>query len=851
LRRNRLEKNREAKSLPTGEGTQEHLNRQIPPQAHTPMYLWHKYWSRKTWNVVGEFIKTYCPEGGIVFDPFAGSGITAMEALKNDRRAIVCDLNPIATEIIRLTIKPVNEVHLYEAFKRVEEKVKEKIEKLYFTLCRKCGREIVFDCAIWEDDQCLEIRYQSCPHCGDRREKECKLNRYDKDLLEKIEKKKIREWYPTNSLYYPDGRPFKEKQQYESIDQLFTKRNIQALAWLMEAIEEEPLKDLKDFLKMAFSSMVHLCSRMIAISNPTPTSHHTSFSSTGWTQHSYWYASRFMEQNVWNKFDSAINGHQGLIKAKAESNSYFKQIKIAPSLKQFLSGKGDVFIYNGSCLDLMPKITPSVADYIFTDPPYDASIQYGELSYMWISWLKLNGEYLKDILSNEIIRNERQHKDFGVYHSLLSRSFQEMFVVLKPGAFLTVTFHNPIFKVRNATIRAGVFAGFEFQKIHHQPLGQVSPKAMLQPFGSAQGDFYLRFNKHFHKAITKHQEIDAIRFENIVVETTIALLAERAEPTPYTIIINYIDPVLAKNGFFGSLHTGLDINTILKNHLDKEFVLLPTKVGGVEGKSWWFKDTSMVPHLNEIPLTERVEQTVYRKLNQIGRVTFTQIWDAVSTEFPNSLTSDSTSILDALKIYARQVSGGYWMLKPEIRQRVSQHSELIVILAVIGKSQGYDIWIGKREQSDKDNGLVARGKTLREYMTVNQLKVNNAKNQEVIEQIDLIWMEDDKIKAIFEVESTTGMTSALMRGSNVDKAVDKFMVIPGEREPEFRNKMTSPLFKEHFENENWKLIYFDKLRQTFSQEKNKTDIYKLINQHPLPTSAKKGKGLCSEQGRLF
>jgi hypothetical protein len=225
---------------------------------------------------------------------------------------------------------------------------------------------------------------------------------------------------------------------------------------------------------------------------------------------------------------------------------------------------------------------------------------------MWVSWLKMNGDYLEGILANEIIRNERQHKDFVVYHSLLSRCFQELFKVLVPGGYLTVTFHNPTFKVRNATIRAGVFAGFEFQKIHHQELARPSAKSLLQPFGSAQGDFYLRFNKLPIKTVSQPQEIDAIRFENIVVETTIALLAERAEPTPYTIIINYIDPVLAKNGFFGSLHTGLDINTVLKNHLDKEFVLLPVKVGGAEGKLWWFKDTSMVPHLNEIPLTERV-----------------------------------------------------------------------------------------------------------------------------------------------------------------------------------------------------------------------------------------------------
>ncbi len=122
-------------------------------------------------------------------------------------------------------------------------------------------------------------------------------------MLSKIELKKIKEWYPTNKLYYPDGSRLLKKEKYDSIDELFTKRNLQALAWLMEAIEEEPKKDLKDFLKIGFSSMVHLCSRMIAISNPiTEASHHTPFSSTGWTQHSYWYASSL----IWSKM-SGIN----------------------------------------------------------------------------------------------------------------------------------------------------------------------------------------------------------------------------------------------------------------------------------------------------------------------------------------------------------------------------------------------------------------------------------------------------------------------------------------------------------------------------------------------------------------
>ena len=39
-------------------------------------------------------LKAGCPENGTVFDPFGGSGTTALVALMNDRKAILCELNP-------------------------------------------------------------------------------------------------------------------------------------------------------------------------------------------------------------------------------------------------------------------------------------------------------------------------------------------------------------------------------------------------------------------------------------------------------------------------------------------------------------------------------------------------------------------------------------------------------------------------------------------------------------------------------------------------------------------------------------------------------------------------------------
>lgn len=812
-----------SKMPPIQDNESRHLNRNIPPLAHTPMYVWHKFWSRKTWNVVAEYIKTYSQEGDIVFDPFSGSGITALEALKNKRRAIACDLNPIATNILLYTIKPISPVEILDAFQRIDKKVKHKINELYLTHCRKCKAEFPFTCSIWKNHECKEIRYQACPDCGDRQEENCQLTDFDKQALANIELEDIKEWYPKNKLYYPDGKSFIKKEKYDSIDELFTKRNLKALAILMEAIEEEENKNIKEILKLGFSSMLHLCTKMMPVRPTRP------FSSV-WNEPSYWFVPHFMEQNVWQKFDSAVNGPQGIIRAKAESNQFFNKIKIATTLKKFLDDKYDIFIYTGSCLDLMSKIPDESVDFIFTDPPYDASIQFGELAYLWISWLKLDQNYLENLIANEIVRNERQEKDFTIYHSLLSNSFQKMFKVLKQNKYLTVTFHNPTFKVRNATIRAGIFSGFDFEKIHHQELARSSAKSLLQPFGSAQGDFYLRFHKpSFQKKSIQAEEIDEIRFERIVVETTTKLLAERAEPTPYTLIINYIDPVLAKHGFFSSLHTGLDIKNVLQKNLDNRFCLVEKTIGGSTGQLWWFNDPSIVEKLQQIPISERVEQTIFRKLRQKGNVTFTEMWEAIGMEFPNSLTTDSMSIKDALQIYAKQVRGGFWLLKPPIRQRVNQHNEIIVILALVGKRKGFDIWIGKNEQSGKDTGVVYRGKYLKDYTSLDSLVQIEVDNRSTVENIDLLWIAENKIKAAFEIESTTGMTGALLRGSNLDMDIPKYLVIPEEREIQFQNKMASPLFEQHFRKENWQVLYFDAIRNGYLKSKDQIDLDSFTN----------------------
>ena len=541
-----------------------------------------------------------------------------------------------------------------------------------------------------------------------------------------------------------------------------------------------------------------------------------------------------MEQNVWDKFESAVIGNQGIINAKGETERELPKVKITDDWEKVLSGEADVAVITGDCLELMEHMPDECVDYIFTDPPYDASIQYGELSYLWNAWLKEDFHYTEKLVTHEIIRNEHQRKSFDLYNSLLSSSFRGFFKVLRKSRHLTLTFHNPTFKVRNATVRAGVFAGFDYQKIHHQPLGQVSAKAMLQPFGSAQGDFYLRFEKPASKLVRQMEEITEERFRRIVIETCKKVIAERAEPTPYTFLINHIDPILAKEGLFGTLQTGLNVKTVLEDAIGKDFKLVKARLGSAEGEMWWLSDPVFVARLQETPLSERVEETVYRCLNERGRVTFTQVWDAVSQQFPNSLTSDSTSIKEALEVYARHVGKGFWMLKEEIRLHVSGHGEIIALLALIGRKKGYDIRIAKNEQRSA-GGVWAKNALLSSLVTVQPKKLNCVSNLKTVLDMDLLWLKGENVKSAFEVEATTTMTSALLRGSNIPKDVRKVMVIPEARESDFKRKMESPLFREHFDNESWNLAYFGALRQAFTKTKESTSIENLIGKK-LPPS---------------
>lgn len=114
----------------------------------------------------------------------------------------------------------------------------------------------------------------------------------------------------------------------------------------------------------------------------------------------------------------------------------------------------DGLISNQSMSDFN-NLTSNSIDYIFTDPPFGANLMYSELNFLRESWLRL----LTDN-KPEAIENKTQSKSTLDYQEIMSRCFSEFYRILKPGKWMTVEFSNTSAAVWNGIQTAIQREGF-------------------------------------------------------------------------------------------------------------------------------------------------------------------------------------------------------------------------------------------------------------------------------------------------------------------------------------------------------------------------------------------------------
>lgn len=228
------------------------------------------------------------------------------------------------------------------------------------------------------------------------------------------------------------------------------------------------------------------------------------------------------------------------------------------------------------------------------------------------------------------------------------------------------------------------------------------------------------------------------------------------------------------------------------------------------GDYWWFINPSEIINFPDRPLQDRLEETILSILRRKVSVKLDDILGELFRTYPNGLTPDPKGIKKVLEKFAYR-SAGNWKIKDVTIKNSTQHSEVIRQIVNIGKKANFSVYVGKREQPEvTENGTLLRD--LASIPTLESVKFRYDPRQlERIEMIDVIWLsQQNGIECIFEVENSTGFTSAIIRGSNIEKRTPKFMVIPENREKELQS-IQDPLFLTSFRENNWRYATYENI----------------------------------------
>lgn len=470
-----------------------------------PIYMAHAYHTKVPHKAIMRYILHYTRPGDIVFDGFCGTGMTGVaaqmcgiadETLKNQfqteigkdiefgaRHAILNDLAPAATFISSNYNTATDAQQLKEAFDHVLSETEKELGWMYETehtediptflattstkgrinfivwsdvfICPNCGKEVVFwDEAVDLNNGKIESKFH-CPQChvelgksncesaveicydaslrknvtfskqvpvlinytymGKRYIKKPDLA--DLDKIERINNMDIPYWHPTAEL--PDGYNTEQPKRSNGIfhiHQLFTRRNLMALAKFFSLLEDNKLKFI-------FTSVL---------------------------------------QNASKLYKFRTDGKGGIV----TGTLYIPALNQENNIFNLLSNKADmifkacVMYRDSKCLvstnsSTQLAIPNSSVDYIFTDPPFGANINYSELSFLWEAWLKVVTDNNKEAICNSV-----QGKGLPEYQELMTQCFCENFRILKPNHWMTVEFHNSKNAVWNSIQEGLQKAGF-------------------------------------------------------------------------------------------------------------------------------------------------------------------------------------------------------------------------------------------------------------------------------------------------------------------------------------------------------------------------------------------------------
>lgn len=463
-----------------------YLSREIPKailnpkkQAKHRYFGCTAYFTRQSWDVVTDNIKAFTDKGDVVLDSFGGSGVTAIEAMMNGRLGIHTDLNPLSIFMVKALTAKVNLGDLWDLSEQILAE---------FSTCRP------------KNEKEAKALLKNAKHYA---------NGIDEEFGESATAKKQDEilWIPKDELL-PKG------SDVPSVLGLFSPLQLAELAILRKLIFKHTMpsgtketrlikRNLRYSLLLAFYNTLSLINKTY---HETPNG--------GGNYFAFYYRYRVAKNPTF--LDTAETFRRKVERIKKgkmelESSPNFYDAYLAPLDKVIKDFKGSMIsqranlekenssektngekIFQADATNLKEIESESV-DFIYTDPPYGAKIQYLDLSLMWNAWLDFSVD--NDLRQKECVERGLLNKTRDEYYDLMKQSLQEMYRVLKFNRWLVFCFQHQDPQLWRVLRKSAEEIGFEYIKTQRQSNGQTTFKQRQFTATIVSGQLLVYFRK--------------------------------------------------------------------------------------------------------------------------------------------------------------------------------------------------------------------------------------------------------------------------------------------------------------------------------------------------------------------
>lgn len=456
---------------------------------NTYVYDAHTYHTKVPPEGIEQLIDYYTDPGDTVLDPFCGSGMTGVAALRRERNVLLSDLSPAATFIARNLTSPIDAERYWTAVQELLSRGEELRKQLYTTKCRECGKdaEVLYTvwsynliCSACKKEFCLwdvarderksvkesKIRTEfNCPHCSaflkkrllrrttlhpvavgykccekSLKEKMVELTADDLSFISGLDYSSIPQelWYPQNP--FPKGVNTSQpiSNGIDTIEKSYFPRALWAFSFLWNEANNWNDKAIREKLLFTLTSLYQRITKF---------SEFRFWGGSGNTAN-YNVPQIINEQNVFLAFERKAKTIYLYFSSEKKHDNVFCEVSTQSACH-------------------LNQLDNSSIDYVFTDPPFGANINYSEMNYLWESWLN---EFTDS--TEEAIVNKVQGKNASDYGNLMRDALSEIQRVLKPGGWLTLMFHNSSDRIWKELQNAIIKAGFSidgivlFDKVH-------------------------------------------------------------------------------------------------------------------------------------------------------------------------------------------------------------------------------------------------------------------------------------------------------------------------------------------------------------------------------------------------